>query len=51
MAANRLSRSLFHASPSSANPLGILLANIISPVIVKTSQQIPTLVSRMSAES
>lgn len=26
-----------------SNPLGILLANIISPVIVKTSQQIPTL--------
>lgn len=31
--------------PSSANPLGILLANIISPMIVRTSEQIPTLVS------
>lgn len=31
--------------PSSANPLGILLANIISPTIVRTSEQIPTLVS------
>lgn len=31
--------------PFSANPLGILLANLISPLIVQTSAQMPSLVS------
>lgn len=41
----RFSLSFFPVSPSSANPLGILLANVVSPVIVKRSEQVPMLVS------